>query len=201
MVGFGEGVLHKIPGKGPHHDPDGNMGTRWREGIFVGYSRTSNVYLVINEDGLQESRSIRRRPIDDRWRPEDVAAIAVTPWSERVRVPAEVRLQAPREQSADDQDVAAPAQVRALRINQSDLDKFGYTGNCPQCDYIIRYGRARPGGKHSAQCRARIIDAIRGSDAGRERVDEHEARVDRAIAERIEHADRRDPGRAAGTRP
>ena len=189
MLGFCEGVLHKIPGKGPQHNPDGNMGTRWRESIFVGYSRTSNVYMTINEDGLHQARSIKRRPIDDRWRPDDVAAITVTPWSERVRVPAEVRLQAPREPQGPDQDVAPPPQPRGLRINQSDIDKFGYTGNCPQCAFIQRNGRARPGGKHSYECRTRIIEAIRASDAGRERVEEHETRVDRAIAERIERAD------------
>ena len=75
-------------------------------------------------------------------------------------------------------------------INQSDFDAHGYTGNCPQCDYIQRYGKARPGGKHSAECRARITEAIRATEAGRERVEEHEERVNRGIAERIEHADR-----------
>ena len=35
LLGFGEVVLHKLPSKGPKANPDGNMGTRWLEGIFL----------------------------------------------------------------------------------------------------------------------------------------------------------------------
>ena len=38
MLGFGECILYKLPPKGPHSTPDGNMGTKWLEGVFLGYS-------------------------------------------------------------------------------------------------------------------------------------------------------------------
>ncbi len=158
----------------------------------MGYIRTANTYIVINEDGKHECRLIRRRPMDDRWRADDVAAIKHTPWTERTRVPAEVRFQEAVQPRDDAPDTAPPAQLRRLRINQSDLDAHGYTGGCPQCDYIQRRGKARPGGAHSQACRTRLIEAISASDAGRERVEGNEERTNRAIAENIEHADRRD---------
>ena len=46
LLGFGEVVLYKLPTKGPLSAPDGNMGTRWRSGVFLGYHRSSNVYLI-----------------------------------------------------------------------------------------------------------------------------------------------------------
>ena len=167
LLGFGEAVLHKLPGKGPESNPDGNMGTRWRESTFVGYSRSSNTYLVINDDGVHQCRSLRRRPMSERWRPEDVAAIKHTPWSERDRTPAQVQFQEPAQQHGNTADVAAPAMPKRFRINQSDLEAHGYTTACPQCTYIQKYGRARPGGVHSLACRARVIEEIRGSEAGR----------------------------------
>ena len=39
---FGEKIMWKMPTKGPQAQPDGNAGSRWGEGIFLGYSRSSN---------------------------------------------------------------------------------------------------------------------------------------------------------------
>ena len=38
LLGFGETVLYKLPSKGPRANPDGNMGTRWLEGVFLGFT-------------------------------------------------------------------------------------------------------------------------------------------------------------------
>ena len=61
LLGFAEAVLYKLPGKGPGHDPDGNMGARWDEGIFLGYHRSSNVYIVATPRGITTARSLKRR--------------------------------------------------------------------------------------------------------------------------------------------
>ena len=83
LMGFLEAVLWKLPVKGPVSAPHGNMGARFMEGIFLGYSRTSNVYVVSTPEGIKHTRSLKRRPILNRWIPERVMAIAATPWSER----------------------------------------------------------------------------------------------------------------------
>jgi len=36
LLCFGEKILYKLPSKGPMHDPDGNIGTRWLEAVFLG---------------------------------------------------------------------------------------------------------------------------------------------------------------------
>ena len=91
ILGFGESILYKLPSKGPHSRPDGNMGTRWLEGTFLGYSKSSNTYIIATGDGVTTARSLYRRPMANRWNHERVAAITATPWSIRDKpVPAQL---------------------------------------------------------------------------------------------------------------
>ncbi len=189
LVGFGEVVLYKLPTKGPQHNPDGNMGTRWREGVFLGYSRSSHTYTLATPDGKMQSRALMRRPPDNRWSQEALAGIKTTPWLEREKPEVQARFQ----QEAQEQD-SPPAvdvlpAVRRLRINKSDLYAHGYTQGCRQCEYTERNGKARGGMQHSTACRQRIIEAIGQTEEGKQRIAEHDERVNTNIAERIEKED------------
>ena len=121
LLGFGETVLYKLPVKGPSSDPDGNMGARWKEGVFMGYSRSANVYNILTDEGKITARSLYRRPMANRWSKERLMAIKATPWSERERAEATVR----SEQGADPPEELASREVAAVpkqfRINFSDL--------------------------------------------------------------------------------
>ena len=153
LLGFGEKIFFKYPGKGPGHDPDGNMGARWSEAVFLGYHRSSNTYIVGNADGVRMVRSIARRPMPERWLAESLAEINVTPWSlHEPQVRVRFQDSAAQPEAAPRPD-PAPA-VRQMRINKSDLETHGYTDGCPQCTHTRRYGHAKPGGNHSATCRA-----------------------------------------------
>ena len=69
LIGFGESILWKQPLKGPQHDVEGNMGPRLLPGIFLGYRRDANTYVIGLENGeMVESRAVTRRPMDDRWK-------------------------------------------------------------------------------------------------------------------------------------
>ena len=85
MLGFGESVQYKLPSKRPDSKPDGNMGTKWLQGTYVGHSLTSNVYSLCTPDGVAEARSLCRRPESERWVAETLAGIKTTPWSIRER--------------------------------------------------------------------------------------------------------------------
>ena len=61
LLGYGEQVLYKLPSKGPVSQPDGNMGARWLDGTFLGYSRTSRTYRVQTFSGeMVDARSTNR---------------------------------------------------------------------------------------------------------------------------------------------
>ena len=93
IIGFGERVLWKLPTKGPNSQPDGNMGARWQDGVFVGYNRSSNTFIVLTEDGKKSVRSINRYPEQTRWSADVLAKIKATPWSERETADPVVRFQ------------------------------------------------------------------------------------------------------------
>ena len=195
ILGFGESVLYKLPAKGPGSQPDGNMGTRWKDGIFIGYNKSSNAYILSTENGLVTSRSLSRLPEPARWSADALATIKATPWSERERPAPEVRFQQPAADRGATADTALPTQARRFRINDKELREFGFTDGCPQCAHVQRYGKARPGGKHSEACRVRLTEAIAGTEAGKARLDAHSERIDRAIVEYIEHQVEKDkPG-------
>ena len=152
MANFGEQVLYKLPSKGPLSDPDGNMGTRWKEAAYLGHCVISNTYVLGCANGIEEARSIHRRTKDERRNADALANITATPWSLRERATTTVRFDVNAESEAPRQD-AAPAVAKRLRLRQSDFDEHGYTEECPQCDYPIKYGRMRLGGSHSERCR------------------------------------------------
>ncbi len=153
LLGFGESVLYRYPGKGPKHAPDGNMGALGAEGVFVGYNPISNTFVVITETGKVEARSVTRRPESERWQLEKLSTITALPGGGRERV-ARPRLDQPATEIGPAGQQVRPPQLRQLRINTSDLKRFAhYDGNCAQCRRIEKYGQARPGGHHTDACR------------------------------------------------
>ena len=70
--------------------------------------------------------------------------------------------------------------IRRLRINKSDLDAHGHDPDCPQCTYIQKYGKPRPGGNHSDRCRRRLQEAMQQTEAGRARLAVHDERITQA---------------------
>ena len=61
-----EKVLYKLPVKGPLDAPHGNIGARWDDAMFLGYHRNSNCYIVGIERGVVVTRSLQRRPLQER---------------------------------------------------------------------------------------------------------------------------------------
>ena len=84
-----------------------------------------------------------------------------------------------------------PTGARKLRINQSDLDTYGYTDRCPQCEHAKKHGKVRPGGYHSDACRMRIIDCIRDTEDGSRRLNKQEFREARPVVDRDDYVNKR----------
>ena len=161
----------KLPVKGPQHNADGNMAPRWKLGTFLRYSRESNSYVLhSDEDGYTTSRAVMRRPVEDRWKMEKIQNIKVTPWDLIQKNEIEVTFKPADEKLEEFEDKAVGA-PRRFKITRKDLELVGFTGGCPQCDCILRDGKARGGLQHSERCRARVIAEISKTSAGKARVD------------------------------
>ena len=187
MVSFAEQVLYKLPTKGPLSRPDGNMGTGWLPATCFEHNVATNNYILAGLHGIEESRAIQRRPESEKWSVDALSDVAATPWSLRDRPDPRVSFHDPAEIATPNDGTAAPAGARRLRINRSDLTAHGYTDGCPQCDHTMRFGKPRPGTQHSERCRARILEAIRDTERGFERLAEHELRTASAEITKEEH--------------
>ena len=165
--------------------------SRWRPGIFLGVKRDTTEKIVGDEEGTYVVQSVRRVPKEQQWDGELILKIRGTPWnptpsSEREELPQPITLEPelpdePKEKSqAYDRETA----MRYFCITKADLEAQGYTAGCPACDET-RLGQRTPGVKHTSLCRARIEEALAGTD----RFQRTQERVNQRIAERVQKDD------------
>lgn len=185
MLGIGETILYKLSNQGPKSHPEGNQGARWKETVFLGYTRSSKTFILNTDQGFDAARSMHRQPELAIWNSDNLAEIKATPWSERELPDVKVKSE---ELAAAEAPVetAAKKPTGGLRANAADLNDHGYTEGCMQCS---------AGAQRSKRYRERIIEAIGSSDAGRRRVEDHEERGNRFMADVVEKAG------APGSRP
>ena len=191
LLGFAEAVMYKQPPKGPQHDVDGNMGARMFPGTMMGYSHLSNTYIVATEAGdIIKIRSVLRRPEADRWNLDVIKGLVATPWSVRAKsAPGAMELGEPVAKDPPAPEDAVPL-PRRLEITMKMLDEFGTTDGCPQCMHIRSFRETKSGIAHSEACRKRIVEAMGRTDEGAARIQRQELKTTRALAERVEAADR-----------
>ena len=180
--------------------PDGNMGARWADAVFLGHDRSSNTYILHTPEGIVKARSLSRLPLPNRWSHETLASIKSTPWSERQRAAPTVRFQEPAAEQDEKVEPGPPMPVKRFRINVPDLREHGFTDGCQQCSQIQRYGKAKAGMQHNQVCRDRIVTALLDTPHGRLRMEAHNERTNRYLAEHLEHADK-NASNDAGTVP
>ena len=193
---FGESVLWKQPDKGPGHNTAGNSGPRMLDGgIFIGFSRTSNTYMIATDNGVEEARGVQRKPVQNRWDEARISGLKATPWEMRTKHDTEVVFAEPTQKEPE--PVEHEVVPRQMRITKHDCQTYGFTEGCAQCDWIMRYGQHKSGLNHTEVCRKRIMEAMTATPHGKSRIERHEERTGRYLAESIERAQVAHDGAAA----
>ena len=135
------------------------MDTRWLEGVFLGFNRSSNTYVVATDDGVVSCRSLYRKPIENRWAAERIMQLKSTQWTLRKRAQLQALL---RSAPAPSGDPPAPRTEgplpKAFRISYNGLVEHGFLQGCPQRDHNVAHGRSQDGMSHAAECRASLLD-------------------------------------------
>ena len=176
---FGERVWYRV---GPLTDRT-KAEDRMETGIFVGFRMKSSEYILIATGEAATARTIRRRPVPERWtNPEEIVNIPVWPWDRPGhRQAAAVRPMGERRDRNDEPDEALlpkpPAEAgpsKRVYLKQSDFDAHGLTQGCPGCR-AMREGTRAQG--HSAICRARMEELLRGTAKGQQGLEEAERRT------------------------
>jgi hypothetical protein len=137
----------------------------WEDGIFLGIRGASGEIVVGDAKGVWKTRSVQRKPPSERWAEGALEVVTHVPWrvsdedpnmdGERLQVEgASQRLPEPEAQLQ--REVVAPP--NRFMIRKEDLEKHGYSANCPGCKSILR-GTARQG--HSESCRKRLEEEFR----------------------------------------
>ena len=163
----------------------------------MGFSRSSNSYVIGTDDGVVRARSIYRRPAANRWSVQRATSLTATPWSIREKSDAAATFrEAPTEEERVNKRIEAVP--KAFRINHGDLVKHGFTDGCPQCAYNAAHKKSKAGVSHTTACRKRMLEALMDTPEGRARLEAYEEKVDQAIADRIEASEAPQPRPATG---
>ena len=79
-VEFGEAVLWK---RWPVGGALGKLSCLWEDGIYLGIRGSSGELVVSNAKGVRRTRTIQRKPLQDRWKAEGIELIKWVPWAEK----------------------------------------------------------------------------------------------------------------------
>ena len=164
------------------------MNPRWEYGVFVGVRADSGDLWVATKGGLQAVRSVRRLPLEERWRPDNREYVKPVPWNRSGDdpnadgdLPEEVEI--PAGGAADAAGVAGAARVvlvntreavpKDFYIKKRDVEAHGHTKGCAGCRTMFHGGTRQ---NHSADCRERFRGLL-----------QNEARVQRMADKRKEY--------------
>ena len=163
----------------PRQTDQANTAGRFEVGIVVGLREISDEILVWNAEGIHRARTIKRKPANERWSAEMVAAIDITPTiyasrqqpARRTERPdgVEVREDFRTGPAAAEQPTEEP-RPRATRLERRMFTVPGFTPNCPGRITLDKDDGARRGG-HSTACRRRMEQHLGQSSEGREKLE------------------------------
>lgn len=164
---FGERIMWFVPKK-----MRAKMDQRWRYGIFLGRSLSSDQnYVGLSSGDVICARAIVRVVPEMRWSHEAISKISTTPITFRAgaldKIEESAEPHAHLEPSDDVTD--ATRQIRRLKLFDADVKKFGMTESCQRCEFLRQNKPLLARGvRHNEECRERIYDALRAT--GSERV-------------------------------
>ena len=139
----------------------GSMEPRMLEGVWLGIRPQSSEVIVGTNKGVFKTRTFRRLRENERWCAESITSIAGTPWKPtefddsdklKIRIP-----------GVEDAPITDPhirgedAQPRKFMIYKRDLERYGYTPQCPGC-YAAKNNKAHK--SHNHQCRELIKNKL-----------------------------------------
>ena len=177
VCGFAEKVHFKVT---TDKNRKNKMDTEWDVGFYLGTNPRTAEYLVHNEAGVISCSTIRRMQDDKAYDDKCVEAINrsyrdyVCEGSSSTNP--RVRMATHMPSRPDPAPITAPIIPRRMRINPSDLMKFGYTVGCPGCEALQSGHRERR--NHIEACRARIEEQVANTDRGKERLGKAKDRLD-----------------------
>ena len=139
----------------------GKLSCLWSTGIFLGVKSMTGEFIIGDEHGVWKTRTLHRKPVEERWDAEDLRKVTGVPWKNSSEdpeadgedLPEIIKLMDDDEAQRHQDEAIKDAVPRSFAIKKEDLIKYGYTSGCPGCKAVLR-ATARQG--HTAACRRRL---------------------------------------------
>ena len=184
-IEFGEAVLWK---RRPTGGALGKLSCMWEDGVYLGIRGSSGELVVSDSKGVWRTRTVQRKPIEERWREDGHEMIKKVPWTDDENPQAEEaeKIEVTR-MTEEEKDAEMQAEVPdripyRFHIKKADLEKHGYSTKCPGCRSILK-GTSRQG--HSEACRERFTELM----ADDSRVVRNKERFNEYVARQLEEQD------------
>ena len=202
LVEFGERV-HFMP-IGPGGARQAKLDRKWQDGAFIGIRDRSDEMLIMTPSGVYETKNARRRPEFERWDFEFLTTKKGAPWNPNQAagemaasaLPADMAVPMPAPAPVPQVVVAGAPVDRAasrLYIWRLDVQKYGYSMNCPGCRSVMTGTTARA---HTEECRRRLENCSAEDEETQFRSEAAKIRVEGWLASRVESTDKSRGGHA-----
>jgi len=159
----------------------------WQDGIYLGKKATTGETIIGTAEGIFRTRTVRKKPAEDRWDQKHMDMIGGTPWrtqpevedADGERLPTELRPEKAERLATEEEkeDMTKEMAPKGFTISKADLDNHGYSKGCLGCAAVLRGNRAQ---MHKAACRRRLEIAMRDQDkvkVAKKKMDEYLAKV------------------------
>ena len=143
----------------------GKLSSSWRQGVYLGVRGKSGEIIVADDQGVWKTRTVQRRPKDERWSASSADLVTRCPWSKEEQKeggrgePVAVRM---KEDEVDEEKFRVPRTgAQELLHSGRGPERTRLSAGCQGCLFILR-GSARQG--HSRACRRRFEEILKGSE-------------------------------------
>eukprot|EP00971_Amphidinium_carterae_P141731 2807558-Amphidinium_carterae.2 len=140
-----------------------DLDAKTEDGLFLGYSSRTSAVLLLMQSVVVQAQGMARHSQERQWSYEIGEFLTGLPWSLSA---AEAALAASVAAEANlpvavVPVVPKPTEQRQFYVRRENIEKYGATVGCKACAAILA-GQTKMGGiSHSAECRARILAAMK----------------------------------------
>ena len=161
-----------------------SMQWTWSIGIWLCVDHRNGQYIFYDPEqrSIKYAWTFMRVPDVEKWSVVKLQSMDAIPWSAHTTEEPDVSF---RHQERGPDRTSPDPPPQALYLKWSDLDRFGFTAGCPQCDHIVQYNRARPGANHSELCQERIVKLLATTEDGARRIADMNTKIDKAVVDGI----------------
>ena len=168
----------------------------WEDGIFLGVKGSSGEYIVGDGNEVWKTRTLMRRPLEERWDKGALGLVGGVPWrvndddpkadgeATKMDIPSGARQATEQEK----EEMAQAPIPRNFYITKEYLTKYGYRQDCPGCKSLLRGRRGKLTTQHAGEdLRGKLLMIRRSGEPSKSRTNSSPRRWKKKTREERDH--------------